>query len=504
MRTFILSATFIFLSLVSHAQTGNDIFPSGKVDSVYSKILGEQRTVWIYSPTMKPGNKYAGERFPVIYLLDGDTHFEGVVAMIRQLGEIDGNTSFPPMIVVAILNTNRTRDLTPMHIMNDLPYMDSNASVNTGGNEKFIAFMQNEIMPHIDSLYPVQPFKLLIGHSFGGLTAMNILTNHTKMFNAYIAIDPSMWFGHEAFLKVTEQKLAQQNYAGTKLYLGIANTMPEGMTLESLKNDTTAGTRHIRSIFSLNDFIKKHPKNGLEYAENYHPDDDHGSVPFISEYEGLRFIFRDYKLTFSIADFLDSSTAIIKKISDHYEKISKQFGYTVLPPQDMIAGFAMIAMSKEFMPRAEALYTMNVENYPNSADANYAYGSVYLAKKDTVNAIKYFKKALAINDSPATLQMINILEGKKVFDLSIVEMKKYTGVYVFEAATVTATVYLKDSALWISSPGDGEYELVPFAPDIFTIKNKAGYTLHFEMNNQKATGLTATQPNGTFKANLKE
>ena len=100
--------------------------------------------------------------------------------------------------------------------------------------------------------------------------------------------------------------------------------------------------------------------------------------------------------------------------------------------------------------------------------------------------------------------MINILEGKKVFDLNIVDMQKYTGAYVFEVAPITATVYLKDSTLWISSPGDSEYELVPVAPDIFTIKNKAGYTLQFEIKDQKATGLTATQPNGTFKANLKE
>ncbi|MEO8117066.1 MAG: alpha/beta hydrolase-fold protein, partial [Bacteroidota bacterium] len=477
MRTFILVATFICLSLVSLTQTSNDIFPSGKVDSVYSKILGEQRTVWIYSPTMKPGNKYAGQRFPVIYLIDGDAHFEGVVAMIRQLSEIDGNTSFPPMIVVAILNTDRTRDLTPIHIINDLPILDSSDCVNTGGNEKFIAFMQNELMPHIDSLYPVQPFKLMIGHSFGGLTAMNILTNHTKMFNAYIAIDPSMWFGHEAFLKATEKKLEEKNYAGTKLYIGIANTMPEGMNLEKLKKDTTSGTRHIRSIFALNDFIKKHPNNGLAYASNYYEDDDHGSVPFISEYEGLRFIFHDYKLKFSIDDFLDSSTAIIKKIRDHYESISKQFGYSVLPPQDMINDFAMIAMSKKFIPRTIALFKMNVENYPNSEDANYAFGSAFLYKKDTANALLYFQKAYSINESQNTLHMINALNGKKVFELTTDALEKYSGIYVFEAAPITATVYLKDSTLWISSPGDGEYELVPVAPDIFTIKNKAGYTL---------------------------
>ncbi|MEO7210179.1 MAG: alpha/beta hydrolase-fold protein, partial [Chitinophagaceae bacterium] len=425
MRTFILTTTFIWLSLVSRSQTGYNIFPSGKVDSIYSKVLGEQRKVWIYSPTMKPGNKYEGERFPVIYLLDGDTHFEGVVAMIRQLGEIDGNASFPPMIVVAILNTDRTRDLTPTHIMNDLPYLDSNASVNTGGNEKFIAFMQNELMPHIDSLYPVQPYKLLIGHSFGGLTVMNILTNHTKMFNAYIAIDPSMWFGHEEFLKATEKKLEEKNYAGTKLYIGIANTMPEEMTIEKLRKDTDSGTRHMRSIFALNDFINKHPDNGLAYASNYYEDDDHGSVPFISEYEGLRFIFRDYKVKISIPEFMDSSITIIKKIRDHYEKISQQFGYTILPPQEMINDLGIFAMSKKFYPRAEAFFKMNLENYPNSENANYAFGSLYLAKKDTANAIIYFQKAYDINSSPEILQMINALKGNKIPELTIADLQKY-------------------------------------------------------------------------------
>jgi predicted alpha/beta superfamily hydrolase len=77
-------------------------------------------------------------------------------------------------------------------------------------------------MPHIDSLYPTQPFRLLIGHSFGGLTVMNIITNHTKLFNAYIAIDPSMWYGKEHFLNATQKKLAGQKYDGTSLYVGIA------------------------------------------------------------------------------------------------------------------------------------------------------------------------------------------------------------------------------------------------------------------------------------------
>jgi len=183
---------------------------------------------------MKAGMQNPSQRYPVVYLLDGDGHFESVVGMIQQLSQVNGNTIVPEMIIVGIPNTDRTRDLTPTHITSDPPMMDDNSSKNTGGGENFTAFMEKELMPHIDSLYPTQPFRVLIGHSFGGLTVMNIITNHTKLFNAYIAIDPSMWYDKEQFLKTTQNKLAAQKYNGTRLYVGIANTMDEGMTLEKV------------------------------------------------------------------------------------------------------------------------------------------------------------------------------------------------------------------------------------------------------------------------------
>src|SRR6478672_8935660 len=254
---FILSA---FLTFSAQAQNDNKIV-IGKIDSVHSKILGEQRKIWVYTPDMTSGN--SNQHWPVLYLLDGDGHFASVVGMIQQMSQVNGNNVYPEMIVVAIPNTDRTRDLTPTHIASDLPMMDSNFSRNSGGGENFVAFIEKELMPHVDSAYPTAPYKVLIGHSFGGLTVMNILTNHTKLFNAYIAIDPSMWYDKHRFLAATEKNLTQKKYDGTRLYVGIANTMPEGMTLGKVKKDTTSDTRHIRSIFEMDKFLKAHPQNGL-------------------------------------------------------------------------------------------------------------------------------------------------------------------------------------------------------------------------------------------------
>src|SRR4051794_11383779 len=119
---FILSA-FIILSV--QGQKDNKIV-IGKIDSVYSNILNEQRKIWIYTPDMTSGN--LNQRYPVLYLLDGDGHFASVVGMIQQLSQVNGNNVYPEMIVVGIPNTDRTRDLTPTHIVSDPPAMDSSSS----------------------------------------------------------------------------------------------------------------------------------------------------------------------------------------------------------------------------------------------------------------------------------------------------------------------------------------------------------------------------------------
>ena len=89
MKNIILFVLFVISSLGSHAQTDNKIV-IGKIDSVYSAILKEQRKIWVYVPNMKTGMQNPGQRYPVVYLLDGEGHFESVVGMIQQLSQVNG------------------------------------------------------------------------------------------------------------------------------------------------------------------------------------------------------------------------------------------------------------------------------------------------------------------------------------------------------------------------------------------------------------------------------
>jgi tetratricopeptide (TPR) repeat protein len=262
-------------------------------------------------------------------------------------------------------------------------------------------------MPHIDSAYQTAPYKILVGHSFGGLTVMNVLANHTKLFNAYIAIDPSMWYDHQHFLAAIEQKLKEQKYSDTRLYVGIANTMPDGMTLNKLKKDTTSDTRHIRSIFAMDKFIKEQAQNGLKYASKYYNNDNHGSVPLASEYDGLRFVFNYYRFNLAAKDYYDSTDAIVAKFKQHYDMVSEEIGYKNLPNELFINALGYDAMNKKYYKRSAAIFEMNIANYPNSNNVYDSYGDLLAAEKDTSNAIANYKKALAIHNNAETKQKLD-------------------------------------------------------------------------------------------------
>src|SRR5450432_2400395 len=287
------------INIVANAQNEESIL-IGKKATIFSNILKENRKIWIYNPGQTAINPIADKHYPVVYVLDGDAHFLSTVGMIQQLSQANGNTILPEMIVVGIENTNRLRDLTPFLVTSD-----NNAKVNP-----FMNFLETELMPYVDKNYNTAPYKILVGHSLGGLTAIDILTNSPKLFNAYIAIDPSMWYDNEKFLNNAISQIPGKNLQGIRLFIGTANTMPVGMTLTNLEKDKSAETQHIRSIFKLNNFIKDNSNTGLKYLRKYYENESHISVPLISEYDGLRFIFDYYLMDITEKDLKDSTTAI--------------------------------------------------------------------------------------------------------------------------------------------------------------------------------------------------
>lgn len=487
MKTIFITFALLLFSFCLKAQN-DEYITIGKKEVITSKVLNENRTLWIYTPSITSQIPNPDKRYPVLYLLDGSAHFYSTVGIIQQHSQANGNGILPEMIVVAIENTNRIRDFVPS---NDLD-----------NQNPFIEFLSSETIPHIDKNYKTAPYKMLVGHSLGGLSVIDILTNFPELFNAHIAIDPSMWYDNEKYLTNTITKLPKQNMNGKRLFIGTANTLPKGMELSLLKNDTSFETQHIRSIFKLDEFLTANT-NGLIYGSKYYENETHNTVPLISKYDGLRFIFDFYLLDVTEKDFTNSTDSIASKLRTHYANVSEKMGYMNAAPEALIKYFAYEALGKQHYNKAKALFELNIDWYPESSNVYDSYADYYLAQKDTANAVTNYQKALLINDNAETRSKLSGLTAKGLIKSAIIDLQKYAGVYILETYNISIVLEIRDNKLFAKVPGQEDDEFEFQSEHIFTVKGKQGYKVTFEIDGDKPKGFTSVQPNGTFKATFK-
>jgi len=355
------STTLIFILSFSFGQVSNKI-SIGTVDSVYSKILKENREIWVYVPDNAKNNPK--QKYPVVYLLDGNNYFHSFTGVVSHLSEVNGNAIIPDMIVIGIVNTNRGRDLT-------ISYDSLSNYKPNGGAELFTSFIEKELIPYIEYHYSTAPYRMLVGHSLGGLFVTNTLLKHTSLFNSYLALDPSFDWDKKKLLLESKSIMANDKFENKSFFLG-------GSSL---------------CIESNNEFeaiLKSNAPPSLNWTSKYYNEDSHGSIPLIGSYDGLRFIFKFYKRP-SFVNMTDSSANIL---ATHYENLSKKMGFTIYPPEDLIIGLAWRCrvFDKKY-DRAYSFLEIAEKYYPESAAVYSALGDLFFDMGETEKSKKYFEKA---------------------------------------------------------------------------------------------------------------
>jgi predicted alpha/beta superfamily hydrolase len=394
MKKVRLSIVLLCLSLWCSAQDKQLVF--GRVDTVYSQVLNEKRPVFIYSPGYDT-TYFTKPQYPVLYVLDGDAYFASLVTMIQQLSAINGNTVLPEMIIVGIPNLQgkRNRDLTPTPDIS-LP--------GSGGGEMFTSFLEHELIPYIDRHYATAPYRTLVGHSLGGLMAVNILLKHPGLFSSYVALDPSMFYARRNLLRQVKKLLHEQELSGKTLFLGIANTMNPGMDTVRVRSDTSEITDHIRSILQLKDELKVNNTIHLRWDYKYYPDDDHASMVLIAEYDALRFIFQHNRFPRNQPQnqYFDKSYSagrLKMLINAHYEQASKEMGYQVRPTEFSFNQLGYVFLQQKNYDKAALFFQLNIQFYPGSFNVYDSMGDYYLTTGKKGLAIAYFEKALKLKDT---------------------------------------------------------------------------------------------------------
>ncbi len=334
------------------------------VHRINSQILGEERTVLVRVP---PGYNQSDEKFSVVYMLDAHAPQNTMMAGIIEQQSWGG--MMPEMIVVGIQNTNRTRDLTPT----------KTARAGTGGGDKFLEFIEKEVIPLIEKNYRTQPFRVFAGHSLGGLFAVYAFASRPELFNAFIAASPVLHWDNDFVIKRAEETFKQNKDWKKTMYISVGDE-PD----------------YMRGFQAFQDLLKRAKPKNFAYEFQQFKNENHASSVLPAYYAGFRKIF---------AGWTPPASGSLADLEEHYKKLSNRFGYPINVPEELLnrAGYAMLQANR--LDEAINLFRKNVENYPHSANVYDSLGEALEKNGQLKQAAENYEKAYKMAETRGEIQL---------------------------------------------------------------------------------------------------
>lgn len=262
------------LALLPFAAQAQKTISIGNSYEIQSTQLNEKRTINIYLPDGYSDS--TAKKYDVIYLLDGGVdedyiHFCGLVYYFSY----PWLKALPQTIVVGIANKDRQRDMSyPSTVMKD-----KKRWATTGGSAKFMDFIEKDLMPYVEKNYRTNGNKMLVGESFAGLFACEVLMKRPAMFDNYLIISPSLWWDNGSLLKYQPALTATVPATKTKVYIAVGK---EGLGLSE--------EPHVMEVDAnvMADKIQAINNKNVQVDFDYFPEYDHASMGHFGMYQGLK------------------------------------------------------------------------------------------------------------------------------------------------------------------------------------------------------------------------
>jgi predicted alpha/beta superfamily hydrolase len=406
-----LAALMVFAPLVASATTqAPEPVVIGEKFQIESKVLAETRTYVIHTPDSYRNGKDA---YPVLVLLDAENNFAYSSAAVHLLS---ASGRIPAMIVVGINNTDRTRDMTPSKpatTFGGTPWAGS-----AGGADKFLSFVADELLPTVDRNYRTRPYRVLIGHSLGGLFAVYALLNRPEVFKGYVITSPSLWWDDQALVKAAQPFFDAHKDLRADIYMSMADE----------------GGQMLGGAWKLSAVLEESKLPFLRWQFKRSPEEEHGTIPYMSTYEGLQAIFAGYRIADPVALFEEGGLPAFER---HYAEVSKRMGYTVEVPARAYGDTLSDLSNRERFAEAEEIGKKMLERDPKNTWALSALAQVAAKQNDDARAIDYLTQVLQLY--PGNTQARAMLVKYKVdvdkivpnFEASSKMVTSYVGEYRF-------------------------------------------------------------------------
>lgn len=148
----------------------------------------------------------------------------------------------------------------------------------SGGADKFLAFIQQELVPYMDKGYATDTNnRSLMGHSLGGYFVLYALykdlENDNKLFNKYVAASPSLEYGNGYITKAMQNLPANNHNRQLYITAGAHEDMDEG--------------KPTGYINLFNTFTQQLKINKMKVSTELYPNYDHMETAIPSFEKGL-------------------------------------------------------------------------------------------------------------------------------------------------------------------------------------------------------------------------
>lgn len=281
-----MSAAFHVPDVATH------LIESRHVDQVYC--------VRVMQPLMKAGE---AERFPVLYLTDGNLTFDVAKGMSHLL-QVSGQLR--RYIVVGIGypgenpfagNVLRCRDLTSVRRppipglprtspIAGVPGLEDGAS-QWHGADPFLAFIRKELIPLIDRTYPTVPNdRAYAGYSMGGGLGLHALFSQPNLFNRYLLASPSICYGDDEYgIDEAQAFIARGERLDARVFMAV------GELEEFDADESVAKPRFVSSICRLAALLHVARVPGLDLSCRIFPGETHASIWPVAFTHGVRALY---------------------------------------------------------------------------------------------------------------------------------------------------------------------------------------------------------------------
>ena len=354
----LIPVMLLVLAIAVQAQD-KEKFSRKQATKIASTILDETRLISIYLPD---DYKYSKAKYPVLYLLDGETHFQHASSAADYLS---GRGIIPDIIVVAIHNIDRNRDFSPLRVDN-VP--------TSGGAEKFLGFLSKELVPYMEKNYRTAGFDILLGHSFGGTFIGYTLLAEPDLFDAFLAVSPYLMFAENLVVNKSAENL--KPFKDTKyFYMTVGNE-----------------ARYFETLEEYASIMKEKAGESVEFKYVKMPEEDHGTTPYLTVFSGLKFIFSGWGLP---PEMMQKDLAAIDA---HYKKVSEKYGIEVATPELIINALGYRYLQASDFENAIATFKQNVERYSGSANVYDSLGEAFENNGEAEQAAKNYEKAVKLGE----------------------------------------------------------------------------------------------------------